>query len=267
MYGSVYIFIKEKVMEDKNPIQVADRLFGVLEYLATTDAAGLMDVANHMNLNKSTTHRILTSLQYMGYVKQNDEQKYELTMKIVEISSKVMGRVDVISVVRPKLRLLMEVSGETVHFVKRDGNDAVYIDKVDSHQNAVQMISHIGSRIPLFCSGVGKAMAATFTSDDVRNLWKNSNIVKLTPHTIVDYIDFEDDLSLIRKRGYAVDDEENELGVRCIATDISAHGKEAEFAISISAPVSRMSDDRIAKLSEYMLKTRNDIIDEIRPLL
>lgn len=254
-------------MEEKNPIQVADRLFGVVEYLAEQESAGLMEIAGAMELNKSTAHRILTSLQYLGYVRQNEDGKYALTMKIVELSGKVMSRVDVIALVRPHLRRLMEITGETVHFVKRDGNEAVYIDKVESHQNVIQMVSHIGSRIPLFCSGVGKAMAATFDQDDVRQLWKNSEIVKLTPHTITDYIDFEETLAKVRRDGYALDDEENELGVRCVAADLSAPGKEAEYALSISAPVSRMDEQRVRKLADYMLQARNEILQEIRPLI
>ena len=83
-------------MEDKNPIQVADRLFGVVEFLAERDSSGLMEIASALGLNKSTTHRILTSLQYMGYVRQTEEGKYVLTMKIVELSGKVMSRVDII---------------------------------------------------------------------------------------------------------------------------------------------------------------------------
>lgn len=254
-------------MEDKNPIQVADRLFGVVEFLAERDSSGLMEIASALGLNKSTTHRILTSLQYMGYVRQTEEGKYVLTMKIVELSGKVMSRVDIIGVVRPHLKSLMELTGETVHFVKRDGNEAIYIDKVESRTNTIQMVSHIGSRIPLFCSGVGKAMAATFSPDEVRHMWKDSNIVKLTPNTITDYLDFEETLARVREEGYAIDDEENQLGVRCVAADLSAPGKPAEYALSISAPVSRMDDGRLLKLADYMLKTRNEILDAIRPIL
>lgn len=254
-------------MEDKNPIQVADRLFGVIEFLAERESAGLMEIAVSLGLNKSTTHRILTSLQYMGYVKQTDDGKYILTMKIVELSGKVMSRVDILGLVRPYLKNLMEITGETVHFVKRDGNEAIYIDKVEARTNTIQMVSHIGSRIPLFCSGVGKAIVATFSGEDVRRMWKESNIVKLTPKTITDYLDFEETLSRVREEGYAIDDEENQVGVRCVATDLSAPGKPAEYALSISAPVSRMDDDRLLKLADYMIKTRNEILETVKPIL
>jgi DNA-binding IclR family transcriptional regulator len=254
-------------MADNNPIQVAGRLFSVFEYLADRDSAGLMEIAQALELNKSTAHRLLSSLQHMGYVIQSADMKYSLTMKVVEIAGKVMSRVDIISLVRPHLRNLMEETGETVHFVRRDGCDAVYIDKVESHQNSVQMVSHIGSRIPLFCSGVGKAIASTFDRDELRQLWKSSPVSALTPNTITDYIDFEDELSLVRRRGYALDNEENEMGVRCIAAGLCVPGKKAEYAISISAPVARMGDDRIEELASLMMEEVRAVIKEIKSVL
>ena len=148
-------------MEQKNPIQVAGRLFGVLEFLADAGSAGLMEVSAALDLNKTTAHRVLNSLIYMGYARQNTVNgRYEPTFKVVDIANRIMGKVDIVQIVRPYLRKLMEATGETVHFVERDGIDAVYIDKVESLNNGIQMVSRIGSRIPLYCSGVGKAMVA-----------------------------------------------------------------------------------------------------------
>ena len=148
-------------MEQKNPIQVAGRLFRTLELLAETGSAGLMELSSGLELNKTTAHRVLNSLIYMGYARQNPVSgKYEPTFKIVDMANKIMAKVDIVQTVRPYLRKLMEATGETVHFVERDGIDAVYIDKVESLNNGIQMVSRIGSRIPLYCSGVGKAMVA-----------------------------------------------------------------------------------------------------------
>lgn len=251
--------------EDKNPIQVAGRLFGALEYLAEHGESGLMEISEHLGLNKSTAHRIVSSLQYMGYVRQSRESgKYELTFRIVDLSSQVMNRMDIIGVVRPYLRKLMEKTGETVHFVKREGAEIVYIDKVEAYQNSIRMVSHIGSRLPFYRSAVGKAMAANMTAEEVRELWDASDIEKITPSTITDYDDFCRTLDAARKDGYALDNEENEIGVRCIGASlmISSDTSErpgTEYAFSISVPISRMDDARIAELSEYVLQTRKDI--------
>lgn len=251
-------------MEKKNPIQVSDRLFHTLEFLADNGAAGLMEVSETLRLNKSTAHRILTSLQHLGYVRQrNRDGKYELTLKIVEISEKIVAGIDVLEIVRPHLKKLMEKTGETVHFVKRDGKEAVYIDKVASTRNSIQMVSRIGSRIPLYCSGVGKALAATFSREELEELWKQSTITSRTPYTITDYQEFLYALEDVRRKGYALDNEENEVGVRCVAAALNIPSYRGIYAFSISAPVNRMDNNQMQKLSEDILKTKKEIEKKI----
>lgn len=247
--------------EDKNPIQVAGRLFAVLETLANSKPVGLMELSSQMDLHKSTVHRLLTSLSYMGYVKQDPETgKYSLTLKLLELSNKILCNVDILEIVRPYLKKLSEASGETVHFVQREGVEAVYIFKEESYQNSVRMVSRVGSHIPLYCSGVGKAIIANMTEPEIRNIWEKSPLYQLTEHTITDYRKFLETLEKVRKNGYALDNEENEVGVRCIAVNLPDYRGNIRYAISISAPISRMSDERILELGELMLKTREDII-------
>ena len=249
-------------MEDKNPIQVAGRPFGAMEYLADHGSASLMDLANELDLNKSTAHRILSSLQYMGYVRQEEDGgKYLLTLKLVDLANRIMDTMDIVSEVRPYLRNLAMKSGETVHFVHREGIEAVYIDKTESYEDSVQMISRIGSRIPLYCSGVGKAIAASMDDTQVRQLWEKSKVEKRTPKTITDFNAFQDTLSEIRRTGYALDNEENELGVRCVATALALQGQQADYAFSISAPIGRMDDERIEQLATLLLETKNEILN------
>lgn len=250
--------------EGKNPIQVADRLFGTVELLASEGALGLMAVSTKLGLNKSTVHRLLNSLIFMGYVKQNEENgKYELTMKLVDLSSRLMDKKDAVQIVRPHLRRLMELTGETVHFVERDGADAVYIDKVEAFSNTVQMVSHIGSRLPIYCSGVGKAIAAELSQDETEEIWKNSEIVRRTPYTITDYEEFRRNLEDVRERGYALDNEENETGVRCVAASLRDYSGKVRYAFSISAPVQRMYNDRIAELAGYIMEAKKEIQREL----
>ena len=162
--------------------------------------------------------------------------------------------------VRPYLRRLMEDTGETVHFVERDNTDAVYIDKVESYANSVQMVSRIGSRIPLYRSGVGKAIAACLPEEEVLHLWQNSQIIAVTPYTITNYEEFRHCLHDVHTHGYALDNEENELGVRCIAAALPDHTGTARYAFSISAPVGRMDNQRILELSHFVLNTKNELM-------
>ena len=252
-------------MENKNPIQVADRLFLVLETLAETGPVPLADLCRHLDLNKSTVHRLLSSLIYMGYVKQDSETgKYALSFKLLTLSNKLMSHMDILETVRPFLKKLSEETGETVHFVQLDGLDAVYIYKEESYQNSIRMVSKVGSRIPLYCSGVGKAMAADMKETQIREIWDNSPIRKLTPHTIIHYTQFLDKIKEVHQKGYALDDEENELGVRCIAVSIPDFKGRPKYAFSISAPVARMSDKRIEELSKIVLHIKKEITANMR---
>lgn len=253
-------------MEDKNPIQVADRLFGALELLTENGDAGVMEVSAALGLNKSTAHRVLNSLIYMGYARQNEETgRYEPSLKVVDLANQVMKHVDIVQVVRPYLRKLMELTDETVHFVERDGTDAVYIDKVESYRNGIQMVSRIGSRIPLYCSGVGKAIAAELDEHEVEEIWNRSRILPLTPYTITDFEAFRRELSEIRERGYALDNEENENGVRCIAVSLKDYTGRVKYAFSISAPVSRMDNERIRQLAGYVLEIKDQVMEKLCP--
>ena len=257
--------VREEIREEKNPIQVADRLFLTMEVLAQKGPMGLIELSNQLNLHKSTVHRLLNSLIYMGYARQDLESgKYSLTFKLLELSNQLLAHVDVIEIVRPYLKKLMRQTGETVHFVQKDGNYAVYIDKVESDQNSVRMVAKVGSRIPLYCSGVGKAMAAQMTEEQVRKMWAKSRIHALTPHTIVDCDEYLKALEEVRRKGYALDNEENELGVRCIAAGVTDYKGRPKYAFSISAPVSRMDDKRVEELAFYVLKMKEEIAREIQ---
>jgi DNA-binding IclR family transcriptional regulator len=250
--------------EDKNPIQVAGRLFNALEYLADHGQTGLTELAENIHLNKSTAHRVVASLEYMGYVRQNPENsKYEPTFKLADLANRIIGRVDIIQTIRPHLQKLMEMCGETVHLVKREGAEVVYIDKVESYENNVRMVSHVGKRMPFYRSAVGKALAANMSADEVHRLWAQSAIERTTPYTITNYEDFLDALEDVRRKGYALDNEENEQGVRCIAAALDISGDNRTYAFSISVPVSRMDNDRIRKFSEYLNEIRQEINAEL----
>lgn len=248
-------------MEEKNPIQVADRLFNVLELLAEKGSMGLMDISKELNLNKSTVHRVLNSLIYMGYVKQNEvTSQYSSTYKICRLSDSILQKTDFVEVAHPFLKELSFKTGETVHLVQREGTNAVYIDKVETDVNTVRLISSIGKTIPLYCSGVGKAMLAGMEKSSVQKVWKFSEIYKYTDKTITSFDGLMKELEVTRKRGYAIDDEENEVGVRCVAVALDDHHGKPRFAISISAPEIRMKDERIEELAGMLIEIKDAMI-------
>ena len=154
-------------------------------------------------------------------------------------------------------------TGETVHLVLQEERDIVYIHKVESVSGAIRMFSRIGMRRPLYCTGVGKAILATWPDEEARALWRASDVRPWTPYTIVDEAAFFQELAQVRRLGYAMDNEENELGVRCIAAAIPDYRGRASYAISVSAPLTRMSDERIAALRVPLLETRDEIAEAI----
>lgn len=249
-------------MEDgsKNPIQVAERLFQVVETLAENGPMGIMELSSLLGFHKSTTHRLVASLQYMGYIRQDEDSlKYTLSLRFLEIGSKILKQTSVAALVHPPLKKFSEQIGETVHLVHREGTDAVYIDKVESNIGSIRMVSRVGSRIPLYCSGVGKALLAELPDEQIREIWDGSEIRRLTPNTIVTFEALMTRIEKIRERGYALDDEENEEGVRCIAVSLHDYHREPVYALSISAPVGRMTDERIDELAVRVLQLKKEL--------
>lgn len=248
---------------DKNPIQVADRIFQVIEILARDGQCGLMDLSNELELNKTTVHRVLNSLIYMGYARQDAAtSKYSLTFKIWDIANQVLTQIDIVEIARPHLKDLMRRTGETTHLVQIDGTNAVYIDKVEAYGNSVRLVSKVGKSIPLYCSGVGKALLADMPDEKICSLWELSDLRQYTEHTILDFRQFMEDIRQIREKGYAMDDEENELGVRCVAVSIHDYKGSPKYALSISAPASRMADERVQELAKDLLMTKQRILAE-----
>lgn len=250
--------------EGKNPVQSAERIFQVLEMLADSGEMGLMEISSALGLHKSTVHRLLTSLICMGYAKQDEvTQKYMLTYKLVSMAGKILDRTDILQIARPYMEQLSDISGETVHLVQREGNHILYISKIEAKVGSIRMVSHVGMVHPMYCSGVGKAIMATLPEKEVRQIWNESVIEKKTDRTIVRFEDMLETLAKVRKNGYALDDEENEEGVRCIAASLRGYTKTVKYAFSISGPVSRMTKERVEELAADVKRIQAELSREL----
>ena len=250
--------------EGKNPVQSAERIFQVMETLAENGEMGRMDLSAALGLHKSTVHRLLMSLIYMGYARQDEAtQKYMLSYKIVSMAGKLLERMDILQIARPYMQRLSDVSGETVHLVKREGNNTLYIDKIEAKVGTIRMVSHVGMVRPMYCSGVGKAIMATLSEAELKKLWEESAVEKKTPKTITAFDQMLETLEEVRKNGYALDDEENEEGVSCIAACLYSYKKKVEYAFSISGPSSRMTMERIGELTEDVKRVKRELSSEL----
>lgn len=250
--------------ETKNPVQSAERIFQVLEMLAENGEMGLMEISAALNLHKSTVHRLLMSLVYMGYAKQDEtNQKYMLSYKIVNMAGKILDRMDILKIARPYMDRLSDISGETVHLVQREGNNILYIYKAEAKVGSIRMVSHVGMVHPMYCSGVGKAIMATLEESEVKQIWNESIIEKKTEKTITDLDEMMKILDEVKENGYALDDEENEEGVRCIAACLRDYSGEVRYAFSVSGPVSRMTKERVLELSADVRKVQKELSEEL----
>ncbi|MBU5294131.1 IclR family transcriptional regulator [Anaerosalibacter bizertensis] len=245
-------------------VQSVDRTLSILELLADyDDGLRIMEISDKVGLHKSTVHRLLSTLAYKGYVVQDlDTNKYKLTLKLFELGSKRIKDIDILSASKPYTKALMEKINEIVHLVIQDGNEIVYIDKVEA-DNTIRMASNIGKRSPMYSTSVGKAMLAFMEEDEVEEIWNNSEIEKFTEYTITDLDDLKDKLKEIRERGYSVDDQENELGVRCIGAPVFNRFGKVEGAISISGPTIRVTEEKVEEIAREVIKYANMISNEL----
>ena len=250
-------------MAEKSGVQSVERIFQLIEHLAAhPTGVSLQRLAEETGLAKSTVHRLLASLVGLGYVVQDEENgHYRLTLKMFELSSGIVDSMDIMGVAKAHLERLSQRTGEAVHLVIRDGRDIVYIYKTES--GPMRMSSRVGLRSPLYCTGVGKAILATLPGDELEDIWTHSNVQKLTDKTITDLEELRSQLVEVRANGYAIDDEENELGVRCVAVAIPGADGRAESAFSISGLAPYMTPERIRRIATLALDARTDILADL----
>lgn len=247
---------------EQTTVQSVERTFTLIELLSRRPKGmQLAEISRETGLHKSTAHRLLACLMQMGYVSQDGiSGSYRLTLKLFETSSRVVQEIDILSASKDYLDRLSETTQESVHLVVPSGTKIVYIYKVDRapHGN-VRMSSRIGLSIPMYCTGVGKAILAYLPREQVRDIWDRSDIHPLTEHTVTDWETFCRQLDEIHTQGWAVDDEENELGVRCLAVPLLDYHGFPAAAFSVSAPLSRMGEERMALIRKEALSVGDEI--------
>lgn len=238
-------------------VQSVDRTFDLIEILANSSGGMLLtDLAAASSLHISTVHRLISTLISRGYAYKNPNSgRYCLTLRFFEIGCQTSGALDLITMSRPMLDELSDFSQETVHLVKRTGNNVTYLYKSEPRQMLVRMASYVGGSCPMFCTGVGKAILAQLPESAVDTVWASSTIQKKTENTIVDLDVLKSQLVVCRQQGYALDNEENEIGVSCIAAPFFDWRSEPIGAVSISGSTARMTEAVRARILPKLLET------------
>lgn len=205
----------------------------------------LAKLAELSGLNKSTVHRLLQGLQSEGFVRPaTGAGSYRLSTKCLSLGQKTLSSMNIIAIAAPYLEQLNLQLGETINFSRREGNHSILIYKLEPTVGMMRTRAYIGQHQQLYCSAMGKLYLAYDERDDgLARYWQDcQNIIqRLTCHTIIEREQMAQELAEIRHSGFAMDREENELGVRCIAVPVFNHLGQIEYAISVSASVHRLN--------------------------
>ncbi|MEU2872912.1 IclR family transcriptional regulator [Streptomyces olivoreticuli] len=225
-------------------VQSLERAFDLLERMADAGGeVGLSELSTTSGLPLPTIHRLMRTLVACGYVRQQPNRRYSLGPRLIrlgESASRLLG-----TWARPHLARLVEETGETANMALLDGDEVVYVAQVPS-RHSVRMFTEVGRRVLPHTTGVGKALLAQSPDDEVRALLARTGMPAATEKTITTPDVFLEALARVRESGYAVDDNEQEIGVRCLAVPVPDSPTSA--AISISGPAGRVTDAATEKI-------------------
>jgi len=239
----------------RDSVQSLERAFDLLEALSAGGELGVTELASRTGLVPSTAHRLLHTLTKRGYVAQSPETgRYQLGYKVVEVASALEHRLSRLrAVARPHLEALQKATGETVNLVVLDADRVVYVGQVEGSRS-VRMFTAVGAAAPAHTTGSGKAIMAYGPPEVVELLYADREpLERLTPRTLVTVEALQDDFKRIRRRGYALDNEEHEEGVSCVAAPVFDHTGLPVAAISVSGPTARILHADTAELGALLV--------------
>jgi DNA-binding IclR family transcriptional regulator len=238
--------------EDRTPtIQVLARAFSLLDVLASyPDPVQLKELSERTGLHPSTAHRILNDLAAGRFVDRPEAGSYRLGMRLLELGNLVKARLDVRDAAIGPMRELHKLTLQPVNLSVRQGDEIVYIERTYSERSGMQVVRAVGGRAPLHLTSVGKLFLANDDPVRVRAYATRTGLAGHTRNSITDLGRLERELAVVRNNGYARDDEELELGVRCMAAAIYDDQGKLVAGLSVSAPADRLEEGWIERVKQ-----------------
>ncbi|MDD2647724.1 MAG: IclR family transcriptional regulator [Eubacteriales bacterium] len=218
----------------------------------------LHQIARLMELPKSTAYNLARTLTACKYAYKQDDGKYLLGLKMFEVGSAAVNDLDITAVIRQYMRQVYNECNETMHCGMMTGREVVYIDKLESTRS-VRMSSRIGVRMPLHATAMGKALLASLTDAEIESLYSGVTLEKLTDKTITSLSDLLTEMGRVREAGFAVERGENCEGVTCQAVAIIARDGKPQYALSISAPSFRLTEEEETANAALLLRAKRKI--------
>jgi len=245
-------------------VQVLDRALGILDLLSSQGPElAPAELSGQLALHKSTLHRLLQVLERHRLVDKNPRSgRYRLGLKLFEFGTKAVARIDLVERVRPYLERLVYETGETSHMCILDRGEMLSLANVESPRT-VRTPSTVGHRIPVHCTAAGKALLAFLPESELNDLLKRRSLKSYTRNTITSPARLKAELQLIRKRGYAVDNEEIEDGLKCIAAPIRDYSGKVVASLSIAGPAFRITRNRTSSMARSVVEGASQLSTEL----
>lgn len=232
-----------------NNNQSTDKVLAILELLSySEEPLRLIDIAHKLQFNTSTALRFLNSLEQNGYVyKDRETLKYRMTYKICGLSNQIINHSDLVPIASQPIKELSAKLRECACLAIEQNYSIVYIYVSDGPGQILRTTQRIGKEAPMHCTGVGKLILSDFPEEKIDEMISKKGLAKYTEHTITTKEHLMQELATIRKQGFAYDNEECELGARCIALPINDYSGHVIASISVTGPIGRMTDEFIRK--------------------
>jgi IclR family KDG regulon transcriptional repressor len=241
-------------------VQTLDRTLDIIELLATSpQGMGVTEIGLKLQLHKSTVHRLINALAHRGYIeKEQKTGQYKIGLKFIEISSLYLHQLELKTEAAPIMRRLAELTGLVTHLAILDETDVVYIEKVDVVQS-LRLYSHIGRRIPVYCSALGKVLLSGQSAMRQQQILQSINYKPYTENTIQNQESLFSEIQKTTQRGWAVDNEEHEAGIRCIAAPVRDFTRKVIAAISISGDRNTLTAEQDEKYNAMVMDAADAI--------
>jgi DNA-binding IclR family transcriptional regulator len=245
-------------------LQSLDRAVAVLEMLGASEVPlSLAEICRRMQLRKSTAHRSLMVLERSLLIERTQDNRFRLGLKLYELGNRAVEQVDLRTRIRPYFRRLSLQLGETLHVGVLQKTSVVYLDKADANHR-VCAGSKTGFSNPVYCTSLGKAMLAYLPPEAANEIIDSIQFIRFTSKTIRSREELLKSLERVRRRGYGVDDEEIELGVRCVGAPVFDENHMPIAAISVSGPTARIQSQTVPVIAEHLIRCCGEISAALR---
>lgn len=242
----------------KHPVRTTAKTLELVEALKEVDRAGVTELADRLGMGKSTVHNHLSTLEEYEYVTRSGDE-YELGLRFLELGGHTRNRMKLFQMAKPEIENLAAETGELANVATEEFGECVYLYR-SKGDRAVELDTHLGLRMTMHNTALGKAMLAYLPEERVDRILEKHTLTPMTAHSTTDSDELRSQLSEVRERGYALDLEERLEGLRCVAAPVRDSSGSVLGAISISAPTNRLKGDRLqSEIPDLVVSAANVI--------